>query len=343
MGTRKVLVSLVLGALAVVAAVLLVVTLRAGNFARLAEGQVEGALVLDMNADNGNGPCDPIDSSISVGEGSEFKVAVCLTGGSEAPAALDLFLNNDRSLDQCVPVDCGVTDCLDTNPDANAGVTTWGTPLGTRWDCSALGVAPPSCDLNGQIYLGCFSAQPPTLPFGPAVAAPLAVISFKAIAEGTDTFSWGPNSHANGLDLAPIAECRDATACRGGSVTITAAGAPTATIASTAESGTTPASGPAATAVAATATSAASTAVAQGTPVSAINDAATATAAAAATKAATAAKATPGGKATANPTAATGGGGSSGPNAGIIAVIVVAVVVVVGGVGWFAWRRLRAG
>ena len=108
------------------------------------------------------------------------------------------MLNNDESLDQCAPVDCVDTACLDTNPDANAGATTWGTSLGTRWDCSALGVAPPTCHSPGYgaVYLGCFSTQEPTLPFGPEVAAPLAVVTFKAIAEGTDTFSLGPKSDA---------------------------------------------------------------------------------------------------------------------------------------------------
>jgi hypothetical protein len=286
---------LVLGALALGAAAVLAMTLRPHGLAGTAQAQGGAALVLDMNADNGNGPCDPIDGSTSVGKGAEFKVAVCLRGATEAPSAFDLYVGNDESLDQCVPVDCPDTDtsCLDTNPDANAGATTWGTSLGTRWDCSGVGHALPTChSASGKVYLGCFSTQTPTLPFGPEVAAPLAVVTFRAIAEGTDTFSLDSGSDAAALDSS-IVDCSNPTVCPGGSVTIAGVAAPTATVASSPVPSTTPATGPAA---------------------------------------------------TAQPTAAAGeGGGSSGPNAGVIGAIVVGAVVVVGGGGWFAWRRLRAG
>jgi hypothetical protein len=360
MRTRKMLGLLVLGTLALGVAAVLAMTLRPHGLATTAQAQGGAALVLDMNADNGNGPCDPIDSSTSVGKGAEFKVAVCLRGATEAPSAFDLYVNNDQSLDQCIPVDCADTDtnCLDTNPDANTGATTWGSPLGTRWDCSGVGVALPTCHSpnTGGVYLGCFSTQEPTLPFGPEVAAPLAVVTFKAIAEGTDTFSLDPKySGANASDSS-IVDCSDPTTCPGGSVTIAGVAAPTAIIASTATAaGPTAAAATAAaaepTAAAATAAAAAATAVAQGTPIAVVNQAATAaaaavaaTSAAVATKTAAGATSTPGGKATATPTAAAGeGGDSSGPNAAVIAAIVVGAVVVVGGGGWFAWRRLRAG
>jgi hypothetical protein len=341
-----------LGALALSVAAVLSLILGPHGLAVPAQAQEGTALVLDMNADNGNGPCDPIDSNASVGNGSEYKVAVCLTRSTAAPAAFEFFVSNDRSLDQCVPVDCGDTNCLDSNPDANVGNTTWGASLGTKWSCNFSKLEPPTCDKNGQVvFISCLTLEIPTLPAGLGVTAPLAVMTFKATSEGTDTFSLGPNSVAYDFDTVTLVDCSGSTPCPGGSVTITAAGAPTATVASSPVPSTTPATGPAATAAAATAaaagataTAAVATAIAQGTPMSAINDAATATAAAAATKTAAGATSTPGGKATAQPTAAAGeGGGSSGPNAAVIVAIVVVGVVVVGGVGWFAWRRLRAG
>jgi len=355
MRTRNVVSLLVLGALALAAAAVLAMTLRAHGLAATAQAQGGAALVLDMNADNGNGPCDPIDDTVSVGKGSEYKVAVCLRGAFTPPAAFEIHMSNDTSVGQCVPVECADKDCLDVNPDANAGTTTWGTSLGANWDCEYMDLQPPSCDENGRVFISCLTLDPPTLPAGLGVTAPLAVITFKAISEGTDTFSLGSDSVAYTFDVSPLVDCSGSTPCPGGSVAITAAGAPTATVASSPVPGTTPATGPAATAAAATtaaaeptaaaATAAAvATAIAQGTPMSAINDAATATAAAVATKTAAGATSTPGGKATAQPTAAAGeGGGSSGPNAAVIAAIVVVGVVVVGGVGWFAWRRLRAG
>ena len=90
MRTRKMLGLLVLGALALGAAAVLAMTLRPHGLATTAQAQGGTALVLDMNADNGNGPCDPIDSSVSVGKGSEFKVAVCLKGAGEGALSLHL-------------------------------------------------------------------------------------------------------------------------------------------------------------------------------------------------------------------------------------------------------------
>lgn len=308
MRTRNVVSLLVLGALALGAAAVLAMTLRPHDFVSTAQAQGGPSVALDMNIDNGSGPCNPIDDTVSAEKGSEYKVAVCLTGVTSPPAAIEMSLTSDKSLSQCVPVECTDKDCLDGNPDANAGTTTWGTSLGANWDCSVMDINPPTCDLNGQVHLECMTMGDGTLPVGPEVSAPVAVISFKATAEGTDTISVDSATFFSS-DVSSILSCPDPSLCPTGSVTITAVGAPTATAASSPVPG------------AATATGAAVTA--DTTP---------------------GATSTPGGKATAKPTAAAGeGGGSSGPSAGIIAAIVVGAVIVVGGVGWFGWRRLRAG
>jgi hypothetical protein len=89
--------------------------------------------------------------------------------------------------------------CLDSNPDANAGSTTFSTPsLGTgNWDCTGAGALPPTCDYDpaagpghGRAILLCLATTGnPTLPVGAGVASPIAVVTFTAIAGGVDTLS----------------------------------------------------------------------------------------------------------------------------------------------------------
>ncbi len=357
MRTRDVLGLLILGALLAGAAVL-TASLRASLLAVPAQAQGGASAELDMDPGNGSGPCNPVDATRAVNVGDTFEVAVCLTDAPLSPAAFQFNLLYDNTVDQCVPVDCGGERCLDGNPDANAGGTTWGgTSLGEGWDCNVLSTAPPVCDKSvvgsgggGVAFLQCLSTIPPTLNVGEGVSVPIAVVTFKPIATGTDTFKLDQVEidKASGM---PMVNCEDIGLCSGGSVTIAAAGAPTATAASGPDSAATAA---AATAVAqgtplaaideaatattaAVATAAAATAVAKGTPIAAVNQAAAATSAAAATKAAS------GGKVTPKPTTTGESGGSSGPNAGIIAGGVIAAIIIVGGAGWFALRRLRAG
>jgi len=158
------------------------------------------SLALDMDITNGSGPCSPIDPErASSADEPEFKVAICLTGAALPPYALNIELLYDDTLDQCVPVDCpeGI-GCLDANPDANAGTTTWTTPgLGTGCDCSAGGEFPPTCDKNpdtgpdaGVALIVCTCATP-TLPVGATVSSPVAVVSFKNKAKFRDTFTLG--------------------------------------------------------------------------------------------------------------------------------------------------------
>jgi len=189
---------LVMLAAAAIAAVATVVPRLSGG-----TGQVEAtdgaSLALDMDITNGSGPCNPIDPErASSGDGAEYKVAICLTGATAPPKSFNVELIYDDTLDQCVPVDCPGVGCPDANPDANAGTTTWTTPgLGTGCDCTGSGEVPPACDWNpdtgpdaGAASIVCICATP-TLPVGATVSSPIAVVSFKNIAKGRDTFTLG--------------------------------------------------------------------------------------------------------------------------------------------------------
>jgi hypothetical protein len=324
----------------------------ANGTARHVNAQTGATLALDMDPTNGNGPCDPIDDTRSLNAGDTFEIAMCLTDAITAPSNFDIRVIYDDSLDQCVPVDCpGGFGCLDTNPDANAGATTWTSPdLGTNCDCSIGGELPPVCDQDpgtgpgkGQTLLWC-DCMEATLSVGKGTSTPLGMITFKNVQPGTDNFSFGTVSVSDS-NFEVIARC-DQTQCFGGTLETLLSLTPTPiegtpTTAATPGAETTP-GGEVATPEPAAATAAAATAVAQGTPIAAINQAATATSAAVATKAAGSTK-TPTGKATAKPgSTSEDGDGSSGPNAFLIAGIVVAAGIVVGGGGWFGYRRFRA-
>ena len=194
--TRSVV--LVMLAAAAIAAVATFVPRLSGG-TRQVEATDGASLALDMDITNGSGPCNPIDPErASSGDKAEYKVAICLTGAELPPYALNIELLYDDMLDQCVPVDCPGVGCPDANPDANAGTTTWTTPgLGKGCDCTASGQLPPTCDRNpdtgpdaGVALISCICATP-TLPVGATVSSPIAVVSFKNIAKGRDTFTLG--------------------------------------------------------------------------------------------------------------------------------------------------------
>jgi len=324
-----------------------------------AQDEAHAWVALDMDVTNGSGPCNPVDHSYSVGLGQTYKVAVCLLDASQAPAELDFHLIYNDSLNRCVPQECTSEICVDSNPDANVGATMWGdTSLGTGWDCHYMGESPPTCDSDpaqgeghGLASLICLTLdEEPSLRVGDGVASPIALVTFEATNPGEDTFSLNDTELFSSNLAAIVAVFGSKNPADEGTVSISTEVTPTSEASPPSETppaGATPGAettpgGEVATTEPAVATASAATAVAQGTPIAAINQAATATSAAVATKAASSAK-TPTGKATAKP-GSTGeeSGGSSGPNALLIAGIVAGCVIVAGGAGWFGYRRFRA-
>jgi hypothetical protein len=334
-------------AAAAIAAVATVAPRFGGGTERVeAQDGASVAVALDMDITNGSGPCNPIDpEGGSSGDGAEFKVAICLTGAAAPPLTFNIDVLYDDTLDQCVPVDCPGVECLDANPDANAGTTSWTTPdLGTGCDCSIGGLKPPQCDEDpdtgpgkGKAFINCY-CDSPTLPVGEGVSSPIAVVTFKSIANGSDTFTFGVVALYDepGANILRCPPKKDMAPCSGGTRGELAPTSPIPTAAAVPPtdtpnaSGTPVPAGPAATAAAATA-------IALGTPPSTSNPPAGATT--------TGAKKTPSASPSARPSATPGEakaeGGGGGTNAGVIAAIVIAVVVVVGGIGWFAYRRFR--
>jgi hypothetical protein len=188
---------------------------------------------LDMDITNGVGPCDPIDASTSAFVGNSFDVGVCLinpTGSVPVAAYGFRVLYNDTII--LAPEVADVGTALDDNPDANAGTTTFTSvtypnDLGGGWDCSGGVGAFPKGDENaatgpgnGRAFSGgCSSAAGPNT----LIQGPLAVITFDALATGSDTLVLQDVSIV-GDDLNEIGSCNPsvdiAILCVGGSVTV---------------------------------------------------------------------------------------------------------------------------
>jgi len=103
--------------------------------------------------ENGDGWCDPthIDTTSTEYVGDSHQLALCIDNLPGAVHSFTAAISYDGTLDQCIDKPCHVLDglkaqgtvetCLDDNPDANAGVTTWPHDvegLGTGWTCSEL-------------------------------------------------------------------------------------------------------------------------------------------------------------------------------------------------------------
>jgi hypothetical protein len=120
---------------------------------------------------------------------------------------LDVTYSSD--LDQCVATACSDNDpnCLDSNPDANAGQTTFGDSLGGGWNCDVQD-DPPACG-TGFAAIECtrqvagtetaFDGQ-----FIDHVA--LAAIKFNVIGAGTDTVHI-ESLDVRGVDGSPLGSC----------------------------------------------------------------------------------------------------------------------------------------
>ena len=150
-------------------------------------------LEIDMVKD-GTKWCDPVDITTNVSVGSTYTVAICLTTAPASPGGFQLELGYNAALNDCV--DSAGTP-LDSNPDANAGVTKFDgsvaapNGLGTGWNCNLGDVAPPTCsDLSGKAFLQCNTVSGTTdLPFAWDVSEPIAVVTFSALAAGLDNLT----------------------------------------------------------------------------------------------------------------------------------------------------------
>jgi hypothetical protein len=109
---------------------------------------------IDKNLGNGDGPCDIVDASSTETVGQDHTLAVCLGNVPTEIEQFYLVVSYDADLDECTPVVCGDDYCLDVNPDANAGLTTFGMSLGSGWDC----------DVEFDPWCGVLVGGPPTVP-----------------------------------------------------------------------------------------------------------------------------------------------------------------------------------
>jgi len=195
--------------------VVLVFTLRPGGpdgaSGQATDTQQAGfELAIDANVENGNGPCDPIDSEAFVAVGTAHRVAVCVVNPSEAPFAFLTRVTYDGQLDVAPDVPC-TSPALDCNPDANAGATTFSSPdLGARWDCTGLTVfLPRGDDPNTQdvhdatIACNADLRNPDTTLVD---GGPLEVITFNVIGRGDDQIEFSPDTHVAGA-AAVIGRC----------------------------------------------------------------------------------------------------------------------------------------
>ena len=171
-------------------------------------------LELDMDITNGSGPCDPVDHAAAHPYDSTYGVAVCaysLPVGSPL-GTLGFDVIYDDTLNKAPEIaDSGT--CLDDNPDANAGTTTWGDGFGGGWDCASGGLAPPVGDKNpatgpgkGDAFMVCASLVGPFTLGDNETSGVIAVITFQALANGRDTLTI-ENGLLADLDASEIGTC----------------------------------------------------------------------------------------------------------------------------------------
>ncbi len=219
--------------LLVLPAIILVIALAIMAVFREQGGQASAqdgpTLALDMDITDG-GPCANIESTATHDVGDQFGVGVCLVGASNTQvAAFQFDVQYDPAIDYAPPGNSGGPS-LDSNPDANAGTTTWAGGLGSGFDCSATGLVFPTVG-DGRAYLSCFSAP------GPYATAPdpvaLGVVNFQALTAGQDAMTIIDGDAADS-DANIILSCDDQSwqSCFGGTsddIECPADGCPTAT------------------------------------------------------------------------------------------------------------------
>jgi len=243
-----------LGILALTLAVVFAAMPQLGGGSR--EASAQGGLTIALDMDTGGGPCADIDSSTSHhGEpgagGDTYTIGVCVSGLYEGfPIGVVSFDVIYNDILNTAPEVANSGNALDDNPDANAGSTTWGSSLGTGFDCSGGGLAFPKGDKDpatgaghGDAFLSCKSATGPWTLGDNETSGVLAVITFHANAAGTDNLRI-----TNGLlgysDATEMGTCNPTVTyemdCNGGSDVKTGATAPSPTPTSTPSATATP-------------------------------------------------------------------------------------------------------
>jgi len=155
-------------------------------------GPPDFRLRIDALEDVGGTWCDPVDDAATRLVGGTYQVAICLENPPAAVAAFQVEVAYDDSLGVApMETPCPTGDCLDDNPDANAGGTTWGTPLGSAvdWDCNVRGLSEPVGDIDsgtgagrGRARIACWSLNGP---YTLNNTGPLAVLTLQATNTGT--------------------------------------------------------------------------------------------------------------------------------------------------------------
>jgi protocatechuate 3,4-dioxygenase beta subunit len=180
---------------------------------------VPGPLRLEIDADitNGSGPCAPIDVTSAVAVGQTYQVAVCVAG---LPAPLGVFqvdIDYDDTLSVAAEIACPAGDCLDDNPDANAGSTTWGDGLGDGWDCNILDLSEPVGDRDpetgadhGRASISCWSLVGPYTFGDDESSGVLGLVQFIAIGTGSNGLTLSNVQMGNAM-AAEMGSCNPST------------------------------------------------------------------------------------------------------------------------------------
>jgi hypothetical protein len=211
---RPVLLGLLVAA-ALVAVTTLATALWLGGGTKQATAQDESVIIVSLDADTSDGPCTDIDSSVSHATGDIYSVAICAQdlydGYPIGSFTFDVMYDDTKNI---APEAADTGEGLDDNPDANAGATFWGDGLGTGWDCSGSTLAYPKGDRNpatgpgnGDAFIACESLGGPWTLGDNETAGVIAVISFAAITEGTDTLEIADTSYLAYSTASTMGEC----------------------------------------------------------------------------------------------------------------------------------------
>ncbi len=125
-----------------------------------------------------------------------YEVAICVAGLPDPLSAFQVDIDYDDTLSVAPEIDCPSVSCLDDNPDANAGSTTWGDGLGSGWDCNILEVFEPVGDRDpetgadhGQAAISCWNITGPYTFGDDESSGVLALVEFTATTAGRNSLA----------------------------------------------------------------------------------------------------------------------------------------------------------